>query len=447
MTQVDNEKRLSPRIKCKLSIDIADNSSKTIDLSEGGLSFVIDKVFETGTSLPAHIDFDFDSLDTDIELLRKEPAEDGFLYAGRYINLADSKRKKLREVLIKEQVKDILDKTDDPTLKDKVANFFLKDIKDYLDELDELKEDMSQKETYDQLLERRLISINDRIILKGNTLEKKLKEKNLIKAIKDNFRFLIGSLVYQSLIMKRAFEKPRGYPGDYKMIEDVYDNQPYSEGLGRYYDKYFLNNPYAVAVRLRKDRLREMLRIYIKENFKKPAIKILNLACGSCREVAELLKDLNYKGELTITCIDWDQEALDFSQEAIKEIPKNVKVKFLRGDLLVFIKEKKYLESIGKQDLIYSIGLIDYLPDRILKKWMQFFYQLLPQGGKFIVTHKNREKTFPPLPPNWFCDWKFVPRSKEEVIAFLNSCQLSEFSLDIDVDEFTYIFYFTLTKT
>jgi SAM-dependent methyltransferase len=188
-----------------------------------------------------------------------------------------------------------------------------------------------------------------------------------------------------------------------------------------------------------------MVRAFIKSNAQKPFIKILNLGCGSCREIAELIADIEYKNFLTFTCIDTDEKALTFSKKALKALPVNIKVEFLKKDFRAMIKGGKGAEFLPQHDLMYSVGLMDYLPDDVLKDWLAFFYKALPKGGKFIVTHKNREKTFPAISPDWFCSWKFIPRSKDEVSVLLHKT-LTDFSLDITADDFGYIYYFTLTK-
>jgi len=126
--------------------------------------------------------------------------------------------------------------------------------------------------------------------------------------------------------------------------------------------------------------------------------------------------------------------------------PKNVEFKFIKEDIMNLIKDESTAFLADRQDLIYSIGLIDYLPDRVLKKLIAILYQLLKNNGKLILTHKNREKTFPPIPPDWFCDWKFVPRNKEEVIKLIYTSGISEFSFSVESDDFEYIYYFTLTR-
>lgn len=120
--------------------------------------------------------------------------------------------------------------------------------------------------------------------------------------------------------------------------------------------------------------------------------------------------------------------------------------KFYKENVMNLIKNEYASKVLSRQDLIYSIGFIDYLPDRILKKLIYALYQLLQKEGKFILTHKNREKTFPPILPDWFCDWNFVPRNKEELTKLFYDCGISKFLLSLDSDDFNYMFYFTLTK-
>jgi hypothetical protein len=263
---------------------------------------------------------------------------------------------------------------------------------------------------------------------------------------KENFRFLIGAWAYRSPMTKRAFDKPKGYPGDYLMLENVYNHQPLTkEGIGFYFDEYFLNSPYAVAVRCRKDKLRGFIEREIKQEALKN-IKIFNIACGSCREITEMPFTLFRDKTITFTCLDWDEDALEFSRDKVKGFPSNVKFNFIKEDIMNLIKDLAIVSSFEKQDLVYSIGLIDYLPDRVLKLFMQFFYGILKAKGKLILTHKNREKTFSPIGPDWFCNWKFVPRNKEEVTHLFYSSGIKNYSLSSETDEFNDIFYFTFTK-
>lgn len=442
------DKRNFPRIKTDLKVNVKKNTfADIVDLSEGGLSFNTGEDISTPT-IALQVDFsDGFKIKTNARLVwHREIEEKRSLYGVEFIELDESSKSRLRKELIKTQINELLKEIKSSEVKEQTLQFFLKDILSYIKEIIDIAEEFSYQKKYSLDLQKKFDDLTIQILLKGYCLEELFEDKKITQRIKENFRQLVGTWIYKSAIVKRAYEKPRGYPGDYKMLEIVYDNEPISKDFGIYPDNCFLKSPYAVAVRMRKNRLREILLSFINES-RSNKIHILDIACGSCREIKELLSNLKTQSIVTFNCLDWDEEALRFSQDVLLSIkPKNVEFKFIKEDIMNLIKNDKSSESIGEQDLIYSIGLIDYLPDRVLKKLICVLYQLLKKEGRLILTHKNKEKTFPSLPPDWFCDWKFVPRNKEEVIKLVYTCGISEFSLSSESDDFEYIYYFTIIK-
>jgi len=449
MVKTAEEKRGYPRVKTKLKLSLPKNVSGTsVDISESGLSFNT----EESISSPAiSVQFQFPDIAskfmTEAKLVWKRNLDDGTsLYGVEFIDLNEKQKAELRRELVKTQCQNLVSSIKDSKTKETISKFFLDDLLDYINEVIKLIPHLSKGEYSDEL-EKRLEHLNTQFLLKGYCLEELLSDKRNTQKVKENFRHLIGSWAYKSVIMKRALDKPRGYPGDYKMLEIVYDNKPITKSIGAYFDNYFLKNPYAVAVRIRKDRLREMLLSFLNGTKSDSKINILNIACGSCREIKELFPGLKTKNSIIFNCLDWDDEALQFSKDAFLQVaPKNVAFNFLKEDVMNIGKEGSATQSLAKQDLVYSIGLIDYLPDRVLSKLLNSLYQTLRKEGKFILTHKNKEKTFPPVPPDWFCDWKFVSRNKDEVIKLFHNCGFGNFSLETDADDFEYIYYFTITK-
>ena len=436
------EKRAYPRIKTQIKVGLPKNiSGESDDLSEGGLRFSSTETISSPIiDLKIHFPEEVPDFKINAKLIWRRNLEDGSsMYGVEFIELNETQKAALRNELIKVQIKGLLLEIKNTKVREDVSSFFLKDMLEYVSEINKVIAHLPKDDVYSEATEERLTHLNNQIVLKGYCLEELLSDKIIMQKVRDNFRHLIGAWAYKSPILKRAFEKPRGYPGDYLMLEAVYDNRPSAKGIGFYFDKYFLDNPYAVAVRCRKDKLREILKKEIKNSSLK-IIKIFDIACGSCREVKELPQSLFKDKTVVFTCLDWDGEALVFSRQAVKDFPTNAKFNFIKEDIMNLIN------SFDKQDLVYSIGLIDYLPDRVLRLFMQFFYGLLKEKGKLVLTHKNKEKTFSPLPPAWFCDWKFIPRSKEEVINLFYNCGIKNLSLSTEADDFNDIFYFTIIK-
>lgn len=449
MNKISEERRAYPRVKTNLKVNVSKGIlGNSIDLSESGLSFNY-KETVSGPNISLKIQFPGRTfeLKTDARIIWQRNLEEGIsLYGAEFLNLNEYQQSVLREQLMRIQINGLLNEIKSSDIKNRISSFFLNDILGYIKEIIKLTSVTLQQKSYSLELEKKFDHLNTQVLLKGYCLEELLTDKKIMQKVKDNFRQLVGTWIYKSAIVKRAFEKPLGYPGDYKMLEIVYDNKPISTLLGEYFDNNFLKSPYAVTVRIRKDRLKELLLNFINEP-KLGKINILNIACGSCREIRELLPSIKINNPIVFSCLDWDGEALKFSEDTLSQVaPRNARFKFIKKDVMNIIKDENVSQSLGKQSLVYSIGLIDYLPDRVLKKLIWILYQLLEKGGKLILTHKNKEKTFPPLPPDWFCDWKFVARNKEEVRKLFYSCGISDFSLFESSDDFEFIYYFTLIK-
>jgi len=183
-------------------------------------------------------------------------------------------------------------------------------------------------------------------------------------------------------------------------------------------------------VRNRKEKMEEILDDFIRYS-KNSTLKILNLACGSCREIKELFLDGKFitDKKIVFTLVDQDAEALEFVKDLFKNPPLKIKFNTIKENILNLMNKTGYTHILKNQDLIYSIGLADYLPDRVLKTLMRFCIELLAPKGKFIITHKDIERCHP-VSPDWFCDWNFYSRTEKNLIALMKSIGISNFDIE-----------------
>jgi cyclopropane fatty-acyl-phospholipid synthase-like methyltransferase len=346
-----------------------------------------------------------------------------------------------------QRIESILNLISEPDIRQQVSDFWFKACVEYIDSVAKLSEKIDQKDTPSLEVEKLFFKLTDYVMNEARIIENEVKQKIVINKIKDAFRELIGEYIYRGLIVKRGFEKPRGYPGDYKVIEEVYDNIPLSTKIGYYSDKYFLSNEYAVAVRNRKDKMREILSDLLVKESNKP-VRILNLACGSCREIKEALADksLKIRNRLSFSLLDQDEEALDFAKNYLKDFTHNMTFDFLKDDVLILARKKESKEGLSDFDLVYSIGLADYLPDRLLKSFVKFCIEALKPSGKFIIAHKDIE-ICKPTPPSWFCDWNFYGRNEKALRDLITSSEAGKFRIEKTIREKSNrIFFLTVIK-
>lgn len=237
-------------------------------------------------------------------------------------------------------------------------------------------------------------------------------EKDVMKESQINFRKKTDHIISKSYFMNRARTWPQGYQGDYKALEGVYKNMPLSSGTGYSLDRYFLSLTLAVAVRGRLEILKKLLKAEITT---KKGLKILDIACGSCREIFELALDIK-ESDAKVTCIDFDSDSLSFSSERISYTGLSEEnITFRKYNAVRMVNHEKNLKEFGMQDIIYSVGFFDYLNDEVLIRLLNALYELLPPGGSLITSFKDcrRYRTFD---YHWLLDWDgFLQRTEEDV--------------------------------
>ena len=237
-------------------------------------------------------------------------------------------------------------------------------------------------------------------------------DKDIIKESQINFRKKTDHMICKSYFMKRARTWPQGYQGDYKALEGVYKNMPLSSDVGYSLDRYFLSLTLAVAVRGRLEILKELLKAEITT---KKGLKILDIACGSCREIFELALDIK-ESDAKVTCIDFDSDSLSFSSERISYTGLSEEnITFRKYNAVRMVNHEKNLKEFGMQDIIYSVGFFDYLNDEVLIRLLNALYELLPTSGSLITSFKDcrRYRTFD---YHWLLDWDgFLQRTEEDV--------------------------------
>jgi len=295
--------------------------------------------------------------------------------------------------------------------------FFRTAVKKFLETVVSLEAELSHKAN-DALIQQQFDEAVRELLVEGDELERAVDDKLVMKNVKEHFRALVSCWVRETRCVDRAYRKPRGYPGDAKLLESIYDNKPVLDRrMGACFERNFLNDTYAVAVRERKEKTKDFLRQFLGTTTVDP-VRILNIACGACRELKELFTEGKWERRYRLACVDHDEEALTLARDHLAILPSNFSAEFIKEDVLNLCKSSSYAETLSGQHLIYSIGLADYLPDRILKKLLACMYQWLEPQGVILLTHKekNRHK---PLAPDWFCDWAFVPRDQEDLLRLI----------------------------
>ncbi len=271
----------------------------------------------------------------------------------------------------------------------------------------------------------------------------RLADGRRIREYQSFFQQAIAPWFDRSWFMQRAKAKPRGYPGDFELLTAIYDGQPKSRGMGGYLDLYFLHSDLGLAVPARMRAARQFLNRQAIE--REGDLTVLNVASGPCRELFAGL-ELHPNGRhVTIHCIDTDPAALAFVQERWTATPHaQVHLQFNDYNALRMRSTKGNVARFGRADIIYSIGLLDYIPDKHLIPMLSGLRGTLKPGGVALLSFKDGIG-YDACEYQWFVDWYFLERRESDCHRLLIKAGFDDAQLRLVRDETGIIMNFEAT--
>lgn len=238
--------------------------------------------------------------------------------------------------------------------------------------------------------------------------------KDILDKIILEFRARSHHLFLESPCIKRSYQKPRGYAGDFEIIDRIYQNVPAGEGIGRAIDAYYLGTPGSKAMRSRKKLcVKEISKYLNKKSETKAKIGLLDLGCGPGRDIFEIAESLPPGNKVNYLLIDQDEEALKYCQRVLSAHKE--KIKFEKTNLLKIIAGEKYAaKRYGTFDVIMCIGLYDYIDKKGSVKLTRSIYSMLNEGGMAIIS--NWDVSNPSRAElEWVCDWYLFHRTENDM--------------------------------
>lgn len=320
---------------------------------------------------------------------------------------------------------------------------FEREIDAYLAKLKDFETRCVKPEADKEKLLNEITVLTDSMIETCAKLEREINEPIGIKKAQVFFREKTHPVLSKSNFIDRTRTWPNGQQGDYMTLELAYKNMPMSEGIGYFLDIYALSNEIAVGVRSRIVKMRELLK---EELSGRRNLKVLDVACGSCREVFELASEIKSSGA-RFTCMDLDPNALDFALDrfAFAGLSSDNADVVKYNALRMFDNEMAQLE-FGTQDVIYSIGFFDYLPDDFLVKMLNSLYAMLNPGGKLIMAFKDVSRYRPEI-FHWLVDWDgFLQRRESDLERILREAGIPDGSVSMSRIDSGPIVFYTATK-
>lgn len=218
----------------------------------------------------------------------------------------------------------------------------------------------------------------------------------------------------RSKFAERAYFKPKGYAGDFLMMEHIYANVPKGDGrLGEIVDTFCLQRPGSLAIHGRRKLLKEELaRISGEFAAKGKPTRIMNLACGPNRELFDFLAECPYSELIEALCVDIDPEALQYTNQHVNIFPHRASIRLMSENVIKW-SLGRVSHQLGNMDIIYSAGLCDYLDIKLFRALVKQCYNHMNPGGVLLLGN------FTAYPDSLFLDkllkWELIYRDEQDL--------------------------------
>lgn len=231
-----------------------------------------------------------------------------------------------------------------------------------------------------------------------------------------------------------SFSKPFGYTGDFKIVDDIYQNNPTTTGFERLFDNYFQMTAISVAVRNRKEDFKRIIINFINER-EGQKLRIMDLACGSCRDIKEILSSgALVNKNVVFDCYDQETRAIKFAKNLLTGFSN---VNFFQKNALRLSVVKDISQIIKeKYDFIYVSGLFDYLSSKICSCLIRNLRKLLNNNGILTVSNVRDKYSNPSIYyMGWLGDWILIYRDDEEFKKIFTEVGFMENELKIQYEQ------------
>lgn len=233
----------------------------------------------------------------------------------------------------------------------------------------------------------------------------------------------------------RALRKPQGIAGDHYTISQIYfkgnkENRP----LGDIVNACFLNEPACRAVINRELHVRNVIMQLMEKNAETPT-RVVSMASGPANELFAVYDSLDkdQAKRLKAVGIDMDKRACASVDDGINE----------RKLSSCFSTEARNVLRLGtlpshltEQDLVYTMGLIDYFNDKLVIKTLNSIYDMLKVGGSAIVGnfHTSCDSR---IFLDYLLDWQLIYRTEDDMKRLFASSKFAgcEVSVEFEKEE------------
>lgn len=215
-------------------------------------------------------------------------------------------------------------------------------------------------------------------------------------------------LTHEDPFTRRAFSKPRGYPGDAVLIDHIYGAAApeFQHPIGKAINRFTTSSPATRGVRFRRHLLAELIDRASAEGH--GHCRVLALACGHLREL-ELSQAVRRGDTVDVVALDQDPASIEVARQL------HCRLQGHTASIKTVLKRSIPLHDF---DLVYAASLFDYLDDKVATLLLTRMLEATRPGGRVLVA--NFVPDIPDVGYMEACmDWFLKYRTEPQLRALL----------------------------
>lgn len=233
---------------------------------------------------------------------------------------------------------------------------------------------------------------------------------------------LVTPYLVEAPVLRRAFEKPLGYPGDYVVMQHYFDNDfEGANSFGMVFNKITNEHPLSAGVRTRADWIAQLIRDRAERVNGSGPLRVLSLGSGIGAEVG-LVHSGAHGSDLPVqwTLIDQEDRALARAYHNARKVSDagaaSPQVSCVNVSFAQIFSGDVAPDTWGNQDVIFSMGLFDYLRQPGASMLIAGLYSMLRDGGVVVIGNAARPNSHF-WEPELALRWSLLYRDEEEMEA------------------------------
>lgn len=218
-----------------------------------------------------------------------------------------------------------------------------------------------------------------------------LADTELLKSGRAVAEALVTPYLVEAPVLRQTFDKPFGYPGDFVLMQYYLDNAFVGDSaFGMVFHKITCEHPLAVGVRTRARWVAERIAERARQVNGCGPVRVLSLGCGVAAEVAMVHGELGVPtSAVQWTLIDQEDRALTAAHRnaraCVPEGGSPPNIKCLNVSFSRLFRGEEDTSLWGPQDVVFAMGLFDYLPAVGAQMLLAAMYGLVQPGGSIYI--------------------------------------------------------------